>query len=93
MIRTAILGASGYVGGELLRLLAAHPELRPAKMFGGSKAGQPLGAVHPQLAAAYSDAIIETFEGHLDGIDLRGIFWCDVSHEVPARRICRAGRA
>ena len=27
MIRTAILGASGYVGGELLRLLAAHPEL------------------------------------------------------------------
>jgi N-acetyl-gamma-glutamyl-phosphate reductase len=70
MIRTAILGASGYVGGELLRLLAAHPELRPAKMFGGSKAGQPLGAVHPQLAAAYSGAIIETFEGRLDGIDL-----------------------
>ncbi|MFL6763867.1 MAG: hypothetical protein ACJ8FO_01575, partial [Sphingomicrobium sp.] len=27
MIRTAIFGASGYVGGELLRLIAAHPEL------------------------------------------------------------------
>ena len=53
MIRTAILGASGYVGGELLRLIAAHPELAPAKLFGDSKAGQPLGAVHPHLAAAY----------------------------------------
>ena len=40
MIRTAILGASGYVGGELLRLLAAHPQLVPAKLFGDSKAGQ-----------------------------------------------------
>ena len=47
MIRTAILGASGYVGGELLRLLAAHPACAPAKLFGDSKAGQPLGTVHP----------------------------------------------
>jgi len=70
MIRTAILGASGYVGGELLRLLAAHPELSPAKLFGGSRAGQPVGAVHPHLAAGYANAVIETFEGDLDGIDL-----------------------
>jgi N-acetyl-gamma-glutamyl-phosphate reductase len=71
MIRTAILGASGYVGGELLRLLAAHPELRPAKLFGDSKAGQKVGAVHPHLAAAYSESIIGKFEGGaLDAIDL-----------------------
>ena len=70
MIRTAILGASGYVGGELLRLLAGHPELAPAKLFGESKAGQKLGAVHPHLAAAYPDALIEKFDGTLDGIDL-----------------------
>ena len=71
MIRTAILGASGYVGGELLRLAAAHPELTPAKLFGESKAGQKLGAVHPHLAAAYPGAVIEKFEqGALDGIDL-----------------------
>ena len=70
MIRTAILGASGYVGGELLRLLAAHPELRPAKLFGDSKAGQKVGAVHPHLAA-YPEMIIEKFEGGaLDAIDL-----------------------
>ena len=34
MIRTAILGASGYVGGELLRLVSAHPDLEAAKLFG-----------------------------------------------------------
>ena len=71
MIRTAILGASGYVGGELLRLLAAHPEFAPAKLFGDSKAGQTLGAIHPHLAAAYPEAVVEKFgEGALDGIDL-----------------------
>jgi N-acetyl-gamma-glutamyl-phosphate reductase len=70
MIRTAILGASGYVGGELLRLIAAHPELTPASLFGESKAGQKLGAVHPHLAAAYPDAVVERFDGSLDGIDL-----------------------
>ena len=71
MIRTAILGASGYVGGELLRLLAAHPDLAPEKLFGESKAGQPLGVVHPHLAPAYRDAVVERFEkGALDGVDL-----------------------
>ena len=71
MIRTAILGASGYVGGELLRLIAAHPELTPAKLFGESKAGQKLGAVHPHLAAAFPDAAVEKFEETaLEGIDL-----------------------
>ena len=71
MIRTAILGASGYVGGELLRLLAAHPALVPAKLFGESKAGQALGAVHPHLAAAYPGAVIEKFdEAALGDVDL-----------------------
>jgi N-acetyl-gamma-glutamyl-phosphate reductase len=70
MIRTAILGASGYVGGELLRLIAAHPELEAVKMYGESKAGQGLGAVHPHLAAAYPDTVVEKFDGSLEGVDL-----------------------
>jgi N-acetyl-gamma-glutamyl-phosphate reductase len=71
MIRTAILGASGYVGGELLRLLAAHPAFTPAKSFGESKAGQKLGAVHPHLAPAYPQAAIEKFgEDALEQVDL-----------------------
>jgi N-acetyl-gamma-glutamyl-phosphate reductase len=71
MIRTAILGASGFVGGELLRLLGAHPTLLVTKLFGESKAGQTVHSVHPHLAAAYSDAVFEKFdEGALDGVDL-----------------------
>lgn len=71
MIRTAILGASGYVGGELLRFLDAHPELVPTKLLGESKAGQSVAAVHPHLAPAYPDAVFERLEDDaLDGIDL-----------------------
>ncbi|GAA4039240.1 N-acetyl-gamma-glutamyl-phosphate reductase [Sphingomonas rosea] len=71
MIRTAILGASGYVGGELLRLLARHPDLRPTRLFGDSKAGQRLGAVHPQLSGAMAEVAVERFsDDALDGIDL-----------------------
>ena len=71
MIRTAILGASGYVGGELLRLIAAHPALKAIKLFGESKAGQPVVAAHPHLAASYTELAFEKFgEGGLDGIDL-----------------------
>ena len=71
MIRTAILGASGYVGGELLRLIAAHPQLDATRLFGDSKAGMALGAVHPHLAAAFPDAVIDKFEeSALDEADL-----------------------
>lgn len=55
MIRTSILGASGYVGGELMRLIAAHPALEVATAFGASSAGQPVAALHPHLALAYPD--------------------------------------
>jgi N-acetyl-gamma-glutamyl-phosphate reductase len=71
MIRTAILGASGYVGGELLRLISGHPELRAARLFGDSKAGQAVGQVHPHLSTACPDAAIERFEeSALDDVDL-----------------------
>ncbi len=53
MIRVAILGASGYVGGELLRLIAAHPAMEVTIAFGSSTAGRPVAGVHPHLALAY----------------------------------------
>ena len=71
MIRTAILGASGYVGGELLRCLAAHPQLRAKKLFGDSRAGQAVDAIHPHLAPTYDGLTIGRFgDGALDGVDL-----------------------
>jgi N-acetyl-gamma-glutamyl-phosphate reductase len=48
--RVAVAGASGYAGGELLRLLVGHPDLELTAVTADTKAGQPIGAVHPQLA-------------------------------------------
>jgi len=71
MIRVAILGASGFVGAELLRLCAQHPQLRAEKLFGGSRAGEPLEAVHPHLAPAYPGAVVNSYAPEvLDGVDL-----------------------
>jgi N-acetyl-gamma-glutamyl-phosphate reductase len=71
MIRVAIFGASGFVGAELLRLCAQHPQLAPAQLFGDSQAGQTLKAVHPHLALAYPGLEVQKYEaGALDGIDL-----------------------
>lgn len=44
-----ILGASGYGGGELLRLLAQHPRLRSVVGVSRQHVGKPIGAVHPNL--------------------------------------------
>ncbi|MBG0566273.1 N-acetyl-gamma-glutamyl-phosphate reductase [Actinoplanes aureus] len=49
-IRVAVAGASGYAGGELLRLLAGHPEFDLVTATAHSQAGSPVSAVHPQLA-------------------------------------------
>lgn len=50
-VRVAILGASGYTGAELVRLLARHPDFRITVLTGDRKAGQPLASVFPHLAA------------------------------------------
>jgi len=49
-IRVAVAGASGYAGGELLRLIAGHPELDLVAATAHTQAGAPVAAVHPQLA-------------------------------------------
>ena len=48
-IRVAVAGASGYAGGELLRLLAGHPDLEIGAVTAGTSAGQPITATHPNL--------------------------------------------
>lgn len=48
--QVAVLGASGYSGGELLRLLAGHPALSAAVVAADRSRGQAVGAAHPHLA-------------------------------------------
>jgi len=61
-----ILGASGYAGAELLRLLARHPDLQVAWASGDSSAGQPVAARYPALAAAYGGLSFCTAREGLD---------------------------
>src|SRR3954452_2576868 len=53
----AVVGASGYAGGELLRLLAGHPDLDVGAVAAGSNAGRPLSQLHPQLRSL-SDLVL-----------------------------------
>ncbi len=68
MIRVAIAGASGYAGGELIRLLLAHPQVEIGALTASSTAGQPLGAVHPHLTPlsdrVLQDTTVEALAGH-----------------------------
>jgi N-acetyl-gamma-glutamyl-phosphate reductase len=54
----AIVGASGYTGAELFRLLHAHPEVEIAGVHGKSSAGKRLAEVYPQLAGV-SELVLE----------------------------------
>ncbi len=48
-VRVAIAGASGYVGGELVRLLSAHPDVALATLAASRNAGTAIPQIHPQL--------------------------------------------
>ncbi|BCJ57127.1 N-acetyl-gamma-glutamyl-phosphate reductase [Micromonospora endophytica] len=68
-IQVAVAGASGYAGGELLRLLAGHPEFDLVTATAHSKAGQRLDAVHPQLTGL-DMTFVETVPDVLADADL-----------------------
>ena len=52
-IPTIVLGGTGYVAGELLRLIAAHPNFTLAAVMSESQPGEPIARAFPHLAAAY----------------------------------------
>ncbi|MDH5622895.1 MAG: N-acetyl-gamma-glutamyl-phosphate reductase, partial [Candidatus Bathyarchaeota archaeon] len=51
-VRVGIIGGSGYVGGELLRLLLFHPEVEITTVISRKNAGEYVFAVHPNLRGA-----------------------------------------
>ncbi|MGA1542259.1 MAG: N-acetyl-gamma-glutamyl-phosphate reductase [Ilumatobacteraceae bacterium] len=53
----AILGASGYTGAELLRLVAHHPTFELVVATGDTQAGAPVSSLYPSLAARYRDLV------------------------------------
>jgi N-acetyl-gamma-glutamyl-phosphate reductase len=70
MTRVSRAGASGYAGGELLRLLSAHPEFVIGPLAAGGKAGLSLAEVHPQLGSLGARVLAETTPEVLADADL-----------------------
>lgn len=68
--RIAVAGASGYAGGEVLRLLAGHPNIEIGAVTAHSKARQPVTATHPHLRSLAPRAFDETTVEALSDADL-----------------------
>jgi N-acetyl-gamma-glutamyl-phosphate reductase len=68
--RVAVAGASGYAGGELLRLVSAHPDLDVVAATAHGNVGQRVGDVHPQLRSVADLTFVETTPAAFEGADL-----------------------
>jgi N-acetyl-gamma-glutamyl-phosphate reductase len=69
-VKVAVAGASGYAGGELLRLLLAHPEVEVGALTAGANAGEPLGVLQPHLVPLADRVLLETTVSSLTGHDV-----------------------
>jgi N-acetyl-gamma-glutamyl-phosphate reductase len=68
--RVAVVGASGYTGAELLRLIDQHPSFDLGFATGDSQAGTLASTVYPSLTAAYPNLVFEEFDpARVDGFD------------------------
>jgi N-acetyl-gamma-glutamyl-phosphate reductase len=76
-IRIGILGASGYTGAELLRLLRYHPQAEIRALTADRHAGKPIGAVFPHLAGEGLPDLVPIGEVDWNGLDL---VFCGLPH-------------
>ncbi|MFT4085394.1 MAG: N-acetyl-gamma-glutamyl-phosphate reductase [Nocardioides sp.] len=66
----AVAGASGYAGGELLRILLGHPDVEIGALTAASSAGRELGALQPHLVPLADRVVVETTPETLSGHDV-----------------------
>ncbi|WP_354643477.1 N-acetyl-gamma-glutamyl-phosphate reductase [Kitasatospora camelliae] len=69
-LRVAVAGASGYAGGEVLRLLLSHPEVEIGALTGGSNAGARFGSLQPHLLPLADRVLEPTTQDTLAGHDV-----------------------
>lgn len=68
--KIAILGASGYTGAELVRLIATHPTMQIVALSADRKAGQEMGAVFPHLRHLSLPKLVKIDQIDFSGVDL-----------------------
>ena len=66
----AVSGASGYAGGEVLRILAGHPQIEIGAVGAHSNAGQRLGELQPHLHSLADRVLVDTTVENLAGHDV-----------------------
>jgi len=77
--KIAILGASGYTGAELVRLISTHPEMRIAALGANSRAGEEMAEVFPHLRHLPLPRLVKAGEIDFSGIDL---CFCALPHKT-----------
>ena len=69
-MKTVVIGASGYAGGELLRLLATHPHLQVVQVSANSNAGELITSVHPHLTTYQGQKFVNIESINFEQIDV-----------------------
>lgn len=69
-MKTAVIGASGYAGGELLRLLSIHPHFQVTQVSAHTNAGDLITNVHPNLTTYHNKKFMSIDSLQFDDIDL-----------------------
>jgi N-acetyl-gamma-glutamyl-phosphate reductase len=69
-VRVAVAGASGYAGGEVLRLLVGHPDVEIGALTAHANAGDPLGRHQPHLRPLADRVLVDTTAQALGGHDV-----------------------
>ncbi len=69
-MRVGVVGASGYAGGELLRLLANHPHFKVGYIAAGSNAGEKITSIHSNLVSYNDQVFSETSATQMNECDL-----------------------
>ena len=86
----AVLGASGYAGGELVRLLARHPAVRLTTLAASTAAGRTLAEVHPHLASLPEGGLVLANVEEVDPSALASetsVVFCALPHGMSAELV------
>jgi N-acetyl-gamma-glutamyl-phosphate reductase len=84
VIRAGIIGATGYFGLELVRLLARHPDATISGVYSRTYAGQRFSDVYPHTAGQFDQGIVAFEPEMAEGLDV--LFLC-APHGVAARTV------
>lgn len=84
-IRATVVGATGYTGAELVRLISGHPHVELAGLVGHSSAGKPVGEVLPTLAGRVSGDV-QSFDAERIANESHAVF-CALPHGASAEAV------